>query len=70
MGTIDRQRIFLLAVAAAVVLVVIGILYLTSHFIPSGFHWKHAVLCFALAAGALVVANFNRPGVSVAAAKR
>jgi type IV secretory pathway protease TraF len=66
----DRQKVFLLAIAAAVVFIIVGILYLTSHSIPSGFHWKHAVLSFALAAGALIVANFNRPGAGVAAAKR
>ncbi len=62
----DRQKVFLLAIAAAAVFVVIGILYLTSHFIPSGFHWKHAVLAFVLAGGSLIVANFNRPGAGVA----
>ncbi len=66
MGANDRQKVFLLAIAAAIVFVVIGILYLTSHFIPSGFHWKHAVLSFALAAGSLIVANFNRPGATIA----
>ena len=62
-----RQKVFMLALAAAVVFVVIGILYLTSHFIPSGFHWKHAGLAFALAAGSLIVANFNRPTAGIAA---
>jgi hypothetical protein len=67
MSANDRQRVFMLALAAAAVFIIIGILYLTSHFIPSGFHWKHAVLAFALAAGSLIVANFNRPAANVAA---
>jgi hypothetical protein len=63
----DRQKVFMLAIAAAIVFAIIGILYLTSHFIPSGFHWKHAVLAFVLAAGSLLVANFNRPAARIAA---
>jgi hypothetical protein len=58
----QRQMIFLLAIAAAVVLAVVGLLYYGGHmFYPTGVHKKHAVLSWALAVGALVVANFNRP---------
>jgi hypothetical protein len=57
--------IFVLAILAAFVLAVIGILYYGGHFIPSGVHHKHAYLAWALAIGALIVANFNRPVTAV-----
>jgi hypothetical protein len=57
--------IFLLAIAAAVVLAIVGILYFGGHmFYPTGVHKKHAILAWALAVGALVVANFNRPSAA------
>jgi hypothetical protein len=64
MGTDQRRMILMLALVAAVVLAIIGVLYLAGDFIPSGKHTKHAILAFALAVGALVVANFNRPGAA------
>ncbi len=62
----QRTRIFFGAIAVAVALVIIGILYIAGHFIPSGVHNKHAILAFVLAAGALIVANFNRPTTAIA----
>ena len=62
----QRMRIFLGAIAAAAVLVIVGILYLAGHFIPSGVHYKHAILAFVLAVGALIIANFNRPTTAIA----
>lgn len=58
----QRSMVFLGSIAAAIILAVIGVLYLAGHFIPSGVHDKHAILAFVLAVGALIVANFNRPG--------
>jgi hypothetical protein len=63
----QRQMVFLLAIAAAIVLVIVGVLYYGGHmFYPTGVHHKHAYLAWALAVGALIVANFNRPSASVA----
>jgi len=63
----QRMRIFLGAIAAAVVLVIICGLYWTGHFFyPTGVHHKHAILAFVLAIGALIVANFNRPTTAIA----
>lgn len=61
----QRQMIFYVGIVAAVVLAIIGVLYLVGDFVPSGRHVKHAILAFILAAGALVVANFNRPGIAL-----
>ncbi|MDB5076649.1 MAG: hypothetical protein JWO42_2828 [Chloroflexi bacterium] len=60
----QRRMVFLLSIAAAVVFVIIGILYLAGDFIPSGVHHKHAILAFVLAAASLVLANFNRAGTA------
>jgi hypothetical protein len=50
-------------ILAAVILAIIGVLYLAGNGpLDSGRHIKHALLFFVLAAGALAVANFNRPG--------
>jgi hypothetical protein len=54
------------AIVGAIVLAIIGLLYLTGNmFYPKGIHGKHAILAFVLAGGALIVANFNRPNVAV-----
>lgn len=60
------MTLFLGAIAAAVLLVIIAGLYWTGHFIPSGVHHKHALLAIVLAVGALIVANFNRPAAAMA----
>jgi hypothetical protein len=58
----QRRMIFLGSIAAAVILAIIAVLFLTGNNpVLSGKHTKHALLFFALAAGALVIANFNRP---------
>jgi hypothetical protein len=58
----QRAIIFYGAIVVAVVLAVVGVLYLMGDmFYPKGVHDKHAILAFVLAAGALIVANFNRP---------
>jgi hypothetical protein len=60
----QRQLIFVLSIVVAVVLAVVAYLYHAGHmFYPTGVHDKHALLAGALAVVALVVANFNRPGV-------
>jgi hypothetical protein len=61
----QRTLMFYGAIAAAVILAIIGVLYLAGDFVPTGRHVKHALLAFVLAAGALVVANFNRPSVAL-----
>jgi hypothetical protein len=62
-GPAQRQQVFVLSILAAIVLVIVGILYMSGHmFYPTGVHTKHGLLAFALAIAALVVANFNRPG--------
>ena len=61
----QRMLMFYGSIAAAVVLAIIGVLYLAGDFIPSGVHDKHAILAFVLAVGALIVANFNRPGAAI-----
>lgn len=58
----QRSTLFLASIAAAVILAIIGVLYLAGDFIPSGVRHKHAILAFGLAVLALVFANFNRPG--------
>jgi hypothetical protein len=61
----QRQMVFFLAIVVAVVLVIVGVLYYGGHmFYPTGVHHKHAILAWVLAIAALVVANFNRPGVA------
>ena len=61
----QRQMVFVLAIVAAVALVLVGVLYNSGHmFYPTGVHHKHAYLAWALAVACLVVANFNRPGVT------
>jgi hypothetical protein len=63
----QRMRIFFGAIAAAVILVIISGLYWTGHFFyPTGVHHKHAILAIVLAAGALIIANFNRPTTAIA----
>lgn len=54
--------LFFGATAAAGILAILAVMYLVGDgpFDP-GRHVKHAVLFFALAAGALIIANFNRP---------
>lgn len=59
----QRTPTFVAALVAAVILAIIAVLYLAGNGpLESGRHIKHALLFFALAAGALAVANFNRPG--------
>jgi hypothetical protein len=67
----QRALIFYGAIVVAIVLAIVGVLYWGGHgpFI-AGVHHKHAILCWALAVGALVVANFNRPGVAMTSARR
>ena len=52
-------------VVLAVVLVVVGVLYQTGNLqlatSVDGKHFKHALVCYVLAALALVAANFARP---------
>jgi hypothetical protein len=60
----QRTQIFYGAIALAVIFVIVAILYLLGDSIPSGVHYKHAILAFVLAVGSLVVANFNRPGMA------
>ena len=55
--------VFIGAIIAAVILAIIAVLYLAGNGpLDPGRHIKHALLFFVLAAGALAVANFNRPG--------
>jgi hypothetical protein len=57
---------FLGGIGAALILALLAVLYLTGHGpLDPGRHVKHAILFAAVAIGALVVANFNRPGVPV-----
>jgi hypothetical protein len=66
MQTQSRRLIFMGAIAAAIVLAIIGVLYLIGDGpLDPGRQIKHALLFFILAVGALVVANFNRPAVAV-----
>jgi hypothetical protein len=67
----QRALLFYGAIVVAVVLVIVGVLYWGGHgpFI-AGVHHKHAILCWALAVCALVVANFNRLGVAAAGSRR
>lgn len=61
----QRALMFFGAIIVAIVLAIVGVLYLAGHgpFV-TGVHDKHAILSFVLAVGALIVANFNRPGVA------
>jgi hypothetical protein len=59
----QRPLVFVGAIVAAVILAIIAVLYLAGNGpLDPGRHIKHALLFFVLAAGALAVANFNRPG--------
>jgi hypothetical protein len=53
--------VFMVASAAAVLLVIIGILYLAGAVIASSAHDNRAIACFVLAALAVVTAYFMRP---------
>jgi hypothetical protein len=67
----QRALLFYGAIVVAVVLAIVGVLYWGGHGpFFAGVRHKHAILCWVLAVGALVVANFNRPGATVAAARR
>jgi hypothetical protein len=58
----QRTLIFAGALVVAVALALIGVLYIAGDGpLASGQHIKRALLFWALAAGAVVVANFNRP---------
>jgi len=57
----QRSRTFYSAVVSALILVIVGVLYLAGYFIPTGKHNLHALLAFVLACGLLVFANFIRP---------
>jgi hypothetical protein len=60
----QRTLIFYGAIVVAIVLAIVGVLYLAGDmFYPTGRHVKHAILAFVLAVGALIIANFNRPSV-------
>lgn len=61
MPTDQRQMVFLVACAATVLLVVIGILYLSGTVIATGSHDKRAVACFVLAVVAALIAFATRP---------
>ena len=59
----QRTLVFVGANVAAVILTIIAVLYLAGNGpLEPGRHIKHALLFFVLAAGALAIANFNRPG--------
>jgi hypothetical protein len=59
----QRTFTFVGSLIAAVILAILAILYLAGNGpLDPGRHIKHALLFFVLAAGALAVANFNRPG--------
>ncbi len=61
----QRTLVFVGANVAAVILAIIAVLYLAGNGpLEPGRHIKHALLFFVLAAGALAVANFNRPGAA------
>lgn len=64
-NTLPRQNnmsLFLGAIVAAVILAIVGILYLIGDGpLDPGRQIKHALLFFVLAIAALVIANFNRP---------
>ena len=58
-----RTLTFGAALVGAVLLALLAVLYLTGLMpLDPRVHVKHALLFFALAAGALAIANFNRPG--------
>ena len=61
MTTQQRQLVFLVASAATVLLLVIGILYLAGAVIATGSHDKRAEVCFGIAVVAAIVAFFTRP---------
>ncbi|HVC83180.1 MAG TPA: hypothetical protein VNL35_22040 [Chloroflexota bacterium] len=62
MPTDQRQMVFLVACAATVLLVVIGILYLSGTVIASGgSHDKRAIVCFVVAVVAALIAFVTRP---------
>ena len=59
-----KRLMFLGAIAVAIVLAIIAVLYLIGDGpLDPGRQIKHALLFAILAIGALIVANFNRPGV-------
>ena len=62
----QRTIIYYLAIAAAVVLVIAGFLYLGGIVIASGQHSKRALACFGLAVLAAAVAYFTRPKAQAA----
>jgi hypothetical protein len=57
----QRRLLFMVASAATVLLVLLGILYLAGAIIATGTHDKRAAACFALAVVAAVVAYVTRP---------
>jgi hypothetical protein len=58
----DRSTTFWLSSLAAVVCLIIAILYWTGHmFYPSGVHVKHGILFLGLAIVAGIIAAVNRP---------
>ena len=60
----QRQLVFMVASAVAVLLIVIGILYLAGAVIASGSHDRRAEVCFVIAVVAAIVAFFTRPTTS------
>ena len=57
-----RQRVFLFSLAAAIVLAIVGILYLAGIGLAPGLHPLRAVASFAAAALAAGMAAVSRPG--------
>ncbi len=67
----QRTLVFFGSIVVAIVLVIAGVLYWGGHGpFFAGVHHKHAILCWVLAIGALVVANFNRPSMAAQPARR
>ncbi len=57
----QRTIIFYLAIAATVVLALVGLLYFGGIVIASGQHTKRGMACIGLAVAAAAVAFFTRP---------
>jgi Co/Zn/Cd efflux system component len=57
----QRQLVFLVSSGAAIILVIIGVLYLAGAIIATGAHDKRAAVCLVLAVVAAVIAVVTRP---------
>jgi len=60
----QRQLVFMVAGAVAVLLVIIGILYLAGAGVASSSHSRRAEACFVIAVVAAIVAFFTRPAIA------